>query len=122
MDLYLAIKHIFPSVQVDKDFVLLDKSDGKGPYIAVWNLDAPRPTEEELQAAWEACLEAEANKPPAEPDELEQLRKELADTKAALEDANGKLKTAGEETTNVQLALAEMYEQLLALKEGNPNG
>ncbi|MNO46971.1 XkdW protein [compost metagenome] len=25
-----------------------------GPYIAVWNLDTPQPTEAELQAAWEA--------------------------------------------------------------------
>jgi hypothetical protein len=24
-----------------------------GPYIAVWNIDAPQPTEEELQVAWE---------------------------------------------------------------------
>lgn len=36
----------------------------RGPYIASWNLEAPQPTESELQAAWEAYLEAEANKPP----------------------------------------------------------
>ncbi|WP_082726764.1 XkdW family protein [Paenibacillus riograndensis] len=47
----------------------------RGPYIAVWNLDKPQPTEAELQAAWEAYQEAEANKPP-ELTELEQLQKE----------------------------------------------
>ncbi len=47
----------------------------RGPYIAVWNLDKPKPTEAELQAAWKAYQEAEANKPP-ELTELEQLQKE----------------------------------------------
>ncbi|WP_238656227.1 XkdW family protein [Paenibacillus piscarius] len=47
----------------------------KGPYIAVWKLDAPQPTEAELQAAWEAYQEAEANKPPVLT-ELEQLQQE----------------------------------------------
>ncbi|MEC0170491.1 XkdW family protein [Paenibacillus graminis] len=47
----------------------------RGPYIAVWNLDKSQPTEEELQAAWEAYQEAEANKPP-ELTEVEQLQKE----------------------------------------------
>lgn len=47
----------------------------RGPYIAVWNLDAPQPTEAELQAAWEASQEAEANKPPVLT-EVEQLQQE----------------------------------------------
>lgn len=47
----------------------------KGPYIAAWNLDAPQPTEAELEAAWEAYLVAEANKPP-ELSEVEQLHTE----------------------------------------------
>ncbi|WP_042208366.1 XkdW family protein [Paenibacillus durus] len=122
MNITLTLQHLYHGADPIRDFEVWDDSDGKGPYIAVWNLDAPQPTEEELQAAWEAYQKAEADKLPAELGELEQLRKELADTKAALEDTNGKLKAAGEETTNVQLALAEIYEQLLALKEGNPNG
>ncbi|MEK3900751.1 XkdW family protein [Paenibacillus sp. FSL R7-0179] len=47
----------------------------RGPYIAVWKLDAPQPTEAELQAAWEAYQEAEANKPPVLT-EMEQLQQE----------------------------------------------
>lgn len=47
----------------------------RGPFIAVWNLDAPQPTEAELQAAWEAYQEAEANKP-VELTEIEQLQQE----------------------------------------------
>ncbi|MNI95550.1 XkdW protein [compost metagenome] len=38
-------------------------------------MDKPQPTEAELQAAWEAYQEAEANKPP-KLTELEQLQKE----------------------------------------------
>ncbi|ETT53539.1 hypothetical protein C171_21254, partial [Paenibacillus sp. FSL H8-237] len=35
----------------------------RGPHITMWNLDDPQPTDTELQAAWTAYLEAEANKP-----------------------------------------------------------
>ncbi|WP_339220487.1 XkdW family protein [Paenibacillus sp. FSL H8-0332] len=45
----------------------------RGPHIAVWKLDVPQPTEAELQAAWEAYQEAEANKPPVLT-EMEQLQ------------------------------------------------
>jgi hypothetical protein len=51
-----------------EDYDLIER----GPHIAVWNLDAPQPTEAELQAAWEAYQIAEGNKPP-ELTELEQL-------------------------------------------------
>ncbi|WNS42857.1 XkdW family protein [Paenibacillus sp. MMS20-IR301] len=47
----------------------------RGPYIAVWNLPEPQPSEAELQEAWEAYQEAEANKPP-ELTEIEQLQQE----------------------------------------------
>lgn len=57
----------------------------RGPYIAAWNLDAPQPTEAELEAAWEAYLEAEANKPP-ELSEVEQLRTENTALQNRLQD------------------------------------
>ncbi|MEK3967135.1 MULTISPECIES: XkdW family protein [Paenibacillus] len=57
----------------------------RGPYIAAWNLDVPQPTEEELEAAWEAYLEAEANKPP-ELSEFEQLRAENTTLQDRLQD------------------------------------
>ncbi|OMF30970.1 XkdW family protein [Paenibacillus sp. FSL H8-0259] len=49
----------------------------RGPHIAVWNLDEPQPTETELQAAWEAYQEAEANMPP-QLTEIEQLQMDNA--------------------------------------------
>jgi hypothetical protein len=57
----------------------------RGPYIAAWNLDVPQPTEVELEAAWEAYLEAEANKPP-ELSEVEQLRAENTALQDRLQD------------------------------------
>lgn len=57
----------------------------RGPYIAAWNLDVPQPTQEELEAAWEAYLEAEANKPP-ELSEIEQLRVENTALQDRLQD------------------------------------
>ncbi|MGE7615585.1 XkdW family protein [Paenibacillus sp. NPDC101420] len=63
------------------DYVL----EERGPYIAAWNLDSPQPTEVELEAAWEAYLEAEANKPP-ELSEVEQLRTENTALQNRLQD------------------------------------
>jgi hypothetical protein len=39
-----------------KDVILQDNSDGKGVFIAEWNLDIPKPTEAQLNA-----LEVQAN-------------------------------------------------------------
>ncbi|AIQ26191.1 XkdW family protein [Paenibacillus sp. FSL H7-0737] len=64
-----------------KDYDIIER----GPYIAAWNLDAPQPTEEELEAAWQAYLEAEANKPP-ELSEVEQLRVENTALQDRLQD------------------------------------
>ena len=49
---------LFLNKEIDfrNDVVLQDNSDGKGVFIAKWNLDIPKPTEEQLNA-----LEAQAN-------------------------------------------------------------
>ncbi|NJJ37812.1 XkdW family protein [Paenibacillus apii] len=91
MNISKAIQHLYPDVDVMKDFEVWDNADGNGPYIAVWNLKGPQPTEEELQAAWEAYQQAEANKPPVETDaermsQLEQENKLLKAQNAALSD------------------------------------
>jgi len=44
-------------INFNKDVKLQDNSDGKGAFIAEWNLDIPKPTMEQLDA-----LENEANK------------------------------------------------------------
>ena len=43
-------------IDVRKDFLLQDNSDGKGVFIAEWNLDIPKPTMAQLDA-----FEAQAN-------------------------------------------------------------
>jgi hypothetical protein len=55
-----AILHLYPNAIPGVDFIVQDDSDGRGAYIAMWNLkdaqgnNIPQPSEEELQAAWEA--------------------------------------------------------------------
>ena len=51
MDLYAAIKHIYPELK-DHQFLLQD--DGEGAYIATWDSTRAQPTQEELEAAWTA--------------------------------------------------------------------
>ncbi|AIQ29376.1 hypothetical protein P40081_15375 [Paenibacillus sp. FSL P4-0081] len=90
----------------------------RGPYIAVWKLDEPQPTEAELQAAWEAYQEAEANTPP-KLTEIEQVREELAQTQMALTDTFEQLLSAQDEATSAQLALVDLYELVLPLIGGD---
>lgn len=84
----------------------------RGPYIATWNLDVPQPTEAEMQAAWEAYLEEEANKPP-QLTEIEQVREQLAQARTALAEHSDRLQAAQEEATTAQMALTELYEIVL---------
>lgn len=64
MDLYFAIKELFPQAEAERDFVL--QSDGGGQYIKEWNLkDAtgnpiPQPTQAELEGAYQSYLQKKA--------------------------------------------------------------
>lgn len=63
MNIALAIMHLYKGADSTNDFIVQDDSNGEGPYIAGWNLTELQPTDAELQAAWAAYEEAEANKP-----------------------------------------------------------
>lgn len=76
----------------------------RGPHIAAWKLDAPQPTESELQAAWEAYQEAEANTPPVLSD-VEQLQRENALLKA-------QLAAQSERSDFIEDVISEMASQL----------
>ncbi|MRN57038.1 XkdW family protein [Paenibacillus monticola] len=117
MNIAQTIMYLNPTANPMTDFVVQDDSDGEGPYIAAWNLPDPQPTEAELQSAWEAYQEAEANKPP-QLTEIEQVREELAQTQLALTDNYEQLLATQDEATSAQLALAEMYELVLVLAGG----
>ncbi|MFD1777000.1 XkdW family protein [Paenibacillus rhizophilus] len=86
-----------------EDYDIVDR----GPYIAIWNLEAPQPTEEELQAAWEAYLEAEANKPPEPPTEVEQLRADNAALLLELAQVQARQDQADADAAALLLTLAE---------------
>lgn len=50
MNLGQAVAELFPDADPLKDYTVQD--DGKGPRLAVWNLGVPRPSPEQLEAAW----------------------------------------------------------------------
>ncbi|MEK3867699.1 XkdW family protein [Paenibacillus sp. FSL H7-0716] len=78
----------------------------RGPHIAMWNLDKPQPTEAELQAAWTAYLEAEANKPP-ELTETEQLRADNAALLLELVQTQARQDQAEQDQAALLLSLVE---------------
>jgi hypothetical protein len=91
MNIAFAIMHLFPDAEPMKDFVVMD--EGNGQFISEWNIDAPIPTEEELQKAWEEYL---ANRPEPQPtpeeriahleQENEQLKEQIELMQQALDD------------------------------------
>ncbi|MEK5399464.1 XkdW family protein [Paenibacillus sp. FSL K6-2859] len=87
---------------VGEDYDLVER----GPYIAVWNLDAPQPTEAELLVAWTAYQEAEANKPP-ELTETEQLRVDNAALLLELVQTQARQDQAEQDQAALLLSLVE---------------
>ena len=70
---------IYANREIDftKDVKLQDNSDGKVIFIAEWNLDIPKPTEEQLNA-----LEAQAN----EVERINNIRSQRANNYPSLAD------------------------------------
>jgi len=48
MNLVDILRIKFPNASLIWDIIIQD--DGKGPYIKAWNIDAPKPTQEDLEA------------------------------------------------------------------------
>lgn len=108
--------HFYYSINYDllvegEDYDIIDS----GPYISFWNIDAPIPSQDTLESAWQAYLENEDIEPPYVPTEIELLQDELTSTQLALTDTYEQLLISQDETTAVQEALVEVYELLLTL-------
>lgn len=58
MELWKALRQLFPDAQPLRDYVLVD--DGDGAYISAWNLPEPQPTPEQVTAAIVAYDAAQA--------------------------------------------------------------
>lgn len=54
MQIPIILQYKFPGGESPTDWEVHDDSNGKGPYIKVWNLPDPQPTEAELQAVWDS--------------------------------------------------------------------
>ncbi len=50
MSLGRILAHLYPEADDSRDYIVRTAEDGEA-YIAEWNLDAPQPTEAELEAA-----------------------------------------------------------------------
>jgi hypothetical protein len=58
MDLNVAIQNLFPTAVQGVDFVTQD--DGAGPYIKVWNLKSPQPSDSQLSTAYTTAVASPA--------------------------------------------------------------
>lgn len=77
MELGILLNHLYPQLKNSKDYLVIDKGDGKGAVLAEWyTTDFTKPTDEQLQLAWE---EYQSNPPEPKLSEVEQLAKDQAD-------------------------------------------
>ena len=81
MNISEAILHLFPNAEPIKDFLVMD--NGAGQFIAQWNLSKAKPSNQELQAAWE---EYNAHPPQEPPSEIELLKQRQEIIQQALDD------------------------------------
>lgn len=99
-DLALALRWLYPAADLLRDAPVLARPDGEGELLA-WNLPAPQPTPEELEAALPAAQARAAAQA-----EMDEVGAELSEryTLHARALALGKVETAREiEEENVSL-------------------
>ncbi|RAV19717.1 XkdW family protein [Paenibacillus contaminans] len=117
MNTSLAIMKLFPEADPKSDFLVQDDSDGNGQYIAVWSLPDPKPTEAELQAAWDDLQANPPVVPPSIEDKVAQLQAESVDTMLALSEVYETTAQQDamreQEGIDTMLALTEAYELIL---------
>ncbi|KXZ12674.1 XkdW family protein [Bacillus nakamurai] len=105
MNIGKAVLYKYPKADPTKDFIVQNEGDGSASYIAQWNIRAPIPTKEQLQAWWE---ESQKNPPYEPPDQVELLAQELSREKIArkqLEELNSML---AQELSDVKLTLLSL--------------
>ncbi len=56
MNIADCILYLYPNAKLFVDFEVMDR--GAGPYISMWNLSAPQPSQAELEAAWLPALKS----------------------------------------------------------------
>ncbi|MDQ0927140.1 hypothetical protein QFZ25_001200 [Bacillus atrophaeus] len=103
MIIYDAIKWKYKDADPTKDFII--QNDGDGSYIAEWNIRAPIPTKEDLQAWWE---ELQQNPPYEPPDQLELLAQQLSQEKLACKQLEKLNETLGSELSGIKLELLSL--------------
>jgi hypothetical protein len=59
MNYTIAIEHLFPNCNINKDFLIVD--DGSGAYIKEWNRMEAQPSEDELQKAYDDAVTKKAS-------------------------------------------------------------
>lgn len=103
MSLYHAIKHIYPDIK-DDDFIVYD--DGNGAVIREWLSESPKPTNEELNAAWDEVKDMLPPDPLEELSEVDKLKEENVKLKEELEKVR-------EESQMNAFAIMDLAEMLL---------
>lgn len=99
----LALEYLFPDAQPNHDYVVI--ADGENMWIDQWNMKEPKPTDQELEAAYEAYLK----NPPIKHSPSETLT-EVQKVSADLIKENENLKNINTQT----LETLSQYQQLNA--------
>lgn len=116
MNKALAIIKLFPDARDGVDFEVIDNMDGKGQQIEFWSLGIAKPTDEELQKAWDEYLTV-----PKEASLDEKIEKLEADKKL-MEEQMACLTEKNIINDQAIMELSLMVSSLFSLEPGNDSG
>jgi len=115
-------KYVNAEVDFTKDVLLQDDSNGQGAYIKEWNLDKPKPTQEqldaletELQADYDAKQYQRDNEP-EQPDYIKQRRNSYPE----IGDQLDMLWHSIDKNPSLKSEYFEFYEAIKAVKVKHP--
>lgn len=86
MDLAKSILYIYPHLNPNEDFLVMDNLDGKGSFIKEWNAVEVEPSKNDLLAAWESYQANPPSQPLSPQGELEKLKKQQELMQSAIDD------------------------------------
>jgi hypothetical protein len=102
LNIVQVLQDKFPNAINGIDYMVRDDSDGNGAYLDVWNLTDPKPTDEELQAAWD---DLQANPPVPPKSEVQILGEQLVERDIQIMELESLNDTLGQQVVDHDIRL-----------------
>ncbi|WP_433958534.1 XkdW family protein [Cytobacillus horneckiae] len=113
-----AIRRLFPEARPNIDYIIVADFDGVQE-IKYWGYDAPQPSIQELQIAWEEHLDNPPIEPPTPAEELQAVKLQLASVLKINAEKEIELQTLKEQNASILVDNANKAIDLANIKQQN---